>query len=262
VSVFRAIVFSSVVVGIVVGAVITMAQEFGTVPLILKGEAYEAAAAQAASAQSATGASVAEERAAEQAATKHETREHSNGPEYREAVWEPREGWERKGFTAIANVLTSIGFALVLGGIYALRNDVVTWYEGLLWGLAGFLVFTVAPGLGLPPELPGVPSAPLEPRQLWWVATAVATAVGLGLIFLKRTLWASVLGLILIALPHLVGAPHLEEVRSNVPEVLSHQFIVAVTLTSLLSWALLGSLTAVAYARLSADSPAPISNPA
>ena len=84
--------------------------------------------------------------------------------------------------------------------------------------------------------------------------------MGLGLVFLKRLLWASVLGLILIALLHLCGAPHLEEVHSNVPEALSHQFVVAVTLTSLLFWARLGSRTAVAYARLCVGSPAPIAN--
>ena len=40
-SVFRSIVFSAVVAGAIVGAVVTVAQQFGTVPLILKGEVYE-----------------------------------------------------------------------------------------------------------------------------------------------------------------------------------------------------------------------------
>jgi hypothetical protein len=33
-----------------------------------------------------------------------------------------------------------------------------------------------APAIGLPPELPGIEAAALQSRQLWWVATAVATA--------------------------------------------------------------------------------------
>lgn len=49
----------------------------------------------------------------------------------------PRMDWERSGFTAVANVLTSMGFALVLGSIYALRNHGVTRHEGLLWGPIG-----------------------------------------------------------------------------------------------------------------------------
>src|SRR5262249_58077728 len=108
-------------------------------------------------------------------------------PEHNEADWEPKEGFERNAFTAGANILTAIGFALLLGGIFAVRGRAITWHEGLLWGLSGFLVFTVAPGLGLPPELPGVPAAPLSVRQVWWVATAAATAAGLGLLFLRRS---------------------------------------------------------------------------
>ena len=43
-SVFRSIVFSSVIAGIIVGVLVTLAHQFGTVPLILKGEVYEQAA--------------------------------------------------------------------------------------------------------------------------------------------------------------------------------------------------------------------------
>jgi predicted cobalt transporter CbtA len=55
-----------------------------------------------------------------------------------------------------------------------------------------------------------------------------------------------------MALPHVIGAPQLAETHSDVPEALSRQFIVAVTLTSLLFWVLLGSLTSIAYRRFSA----------
>src|ERR1043166_536509 len=232
-SVFRAIVFTAVVAGAVVGVVVTLAQYFGTVPLILKGEVYKKSGETAA--KSAPGAG-------------HE----HDGDAHDAAGWQPQEGFERNAFTAAANVLTAIGFALLMAGIFALRGRPCTWYEGLLWGLSGFIVFTVAPGLGLPPELPGVPAAPLETRQLWWVATAAATAAGLALLFLRKSPWAAVLGLCLIAVPHVIGAPHLEHVHTDVPDALSRQFVAAVTLTSLLFWTLLGSLTGVFYRRFSA----------
>ena len=236
-SAFRSIVFSAVVAGGLVGVVVTVAQQFGIVPLILKGEVYERAA---------------EDAAAKPIVTAPAAREHGEH-EHSEAAWEPKEGIERNSFTAAANILTAIGFALLLAGIFTLRGRTVTWHEGLLWGLSGFIVFTVAPGLGLPPELPGVPAAPLGPRQVWWVATAAATAAGLGLPFFRRSPWAAVLGLGLVALPHLIGAPQLlEDAHTNVPETLSRQFAAAVTLTSLLFWALLGSLTSIAYRRFSA----------
>ena len=234
-SFFRSIVFSAAVAGLVVGTAVTVVQQFGTVPLILKAEVYEHAAEAAAKPTAGTTAV-------------HQHAGHDHGL----AAWEPKAGLERNSFTAAANILTATGFALVLAGIYALRGRPVTWHEGLLWGLGGFVVFTAAPGLGLPPELPGASVAPLEARQIWWVATAAATAAGLGLLVFRRAAWAAILGLCLIASPHLIGAPKLPGLHGDVSEALAHQFIVAVTLTSLLFWALLGSLTSIAYGRFSA----------
>ena len=78
----------------------------------------------------------------------------------------------------------------------------------LIWGLLGYTIFQLAPGFGLPPELPGMRSAPVNDRQIWWVAAVAATAGGLALIFLaKQGIWKAV-GIALIALPHLIGAPH------------------------------------------------------
>ena len=239
VSLFRAIILSAMVVGFVAGAAITLVQFFTTVPLILSAEVYERDDSEAAAKP---------DPAAHQHAA-NEQAEHEHGS----AAWEPKEGLQRNSFTAVANILTAIGFALLLAGIYALRGHPVAWHEGLLWGLAGFAVFTVAPGLGLPPELPGVPAAPLEARQIWWVATAAATASGLGLLVLRRAVWAAALGVGLMILPHVIGAPQPGEIHTDVPAALSQQFVIAVTLTSLLFWLLLGSLTSIAYRRFAAS---------
>ena len=228
-SVFRSIVFSAALSGLVVGAAVTGIQHLGTVPLILKGEVYEEEA-KAAGAK----APVANATAVAIAENSHEAE-----------AWEPHEGLERNAYTAAANILTGIGFALLLGGFFALRGKPVSAREGLFWGLAGFTVFTLAPGLGLPPELPGIPAAPVEQRQLWWIATAAATGTGLYLLIFQRAVWAGILAIVLIAAPHVIGAPQLAEMHTNVPEALSRQFVAAVTVTSLIFWALLGPLTAV-----------------
>ena len=57
--------------------------------------------------------------------------------------------------------------------------------------------------------------------------------------------WAS------IAVPHLIGAPLAPESHSDVPHALSHRFVVVVTITSLLFWALLGVATSIAFERIS-----------
>jgi cobalt transporter subunit CbtA len=243
---FRAIVLSSLVAGFVVGAIVTVIQQFGTVPLILRAEVFEKAAEHHrhdAASDTPQGAI---------AGHSHAEHQHDAG------AWEPQDGWERNGYTAAANILTAIGFAMLLAAIFALRNGnagSASWHEGMIWGLAGFAVFTLAPGLGLPPELPGVPAAPLLSRQIWWALAAASTAGGLGLIFLRRSMPASIAGLILVLLPCVIGAPELEQVETNIPTSLSHQFVVAVTLTSLVFWFMLGGVTRVAFAYFDRDKP-------
>jgi cobalt transporter subunit CbtA len=240
--VFRSIVFSAALAGLIVGAVISVAQFFGTVPLIQKSEVYERKAA-----------GEAPPAVHEQAGLPHDhDKAHSHDSAHgADSEWEPADGFQRNAFTVAANILTAIGFALLLTGVYAIRGRPVTWREGLLWGLGGFMVFTAAPGLGLPPELPGMAVAELTARQTWWIATAATTAIGLCLLAFRSAAWAAVLGLGLIALPHLIGAPVAPESHSEVPAALSHRFIVVVTLTSLLFWALLGVSTSVAFRRIS-----------
>jgi len=58
--------------------------------------------------------------------------------------------------------------------------------------------------------------------------------------------------MLLIALPHLWGAPQPAEPGSAAPEALAHRFAVAVTVVCFLSWAALGSSTAYFYRRFSA----------
>ncbi len=230
-SIFRSIALCSALVGLIVGLVVSVAQHFATVPLILEGEVYEKAAET--------------DSTSTPAMLSHEAMGHEHSAE----AWQPADGLERTFFTVVANILTATGYALVLTGLFVLRGRPVGWREGLVWGLSGFLVVMAAPGLGLSPELPGVPAAPLLARQLWWIGTAAATATGLALLAFRRSPWAAAVALVLFVLPHLIGAPQLAEQHSNVPEALSHQFVVAVTLTSLLFWALLGWLSALFYQR-------------
>ncbi len=249
---FRPIVFAAALAGLIVGVVVTIAQQFGTVPLILAAEVYEKAAeAEATAAASVlsqpatsdTQTAPAMSTAAEPAAHDHE---------HAAEAWEPEDGLERNVFTALFNIIDWIGFGLLMTGAIVLLRRPIDWREGFLWGLAGFVTFVWAPSLGLPPELPGIPASELGPRQVWWIGTAIATAISLGLVAFKRTPWAAALAVVLFALPHLIGAPELEKIETNVPETLSHQFTVAVLLTTLLSWSLLGGLVGYFYRRFAA----------
>ena len=234
---FRSFFLVAALAGLIAGAFITIVHQVGTVPIILHAEVFEKAGEDAAAPAVSMAAP-----AATAAAAEHD---HEHGA----AAWEPQDGFERTAYTLLADVLTGIGFALLLVAAYAVHGGEIDWRRGLFWGLAGFATFTLAPGLGLPPEVPGTEAAPLFDRQVWWVATALATGGGLALIFLTRSALWSLAGIVLLVLPHAYGAPQPAEFKSVAPESLAHDFIVAAVITSLLFWAVLGSLTGLLYQR-------------
>lgn len=220
---FRNIVLVAAIAGVLAGLGMTVTQQLTTVPLILKAEVYEE--------QGATAAHDHGDAAAQPAA-------HEHGDE----GWQPADGFERTAFTLLANIVTGVGFALLLVAASELAGGITGWRQGVFWGLAGFAVFTLAPSLGLPPELPAMPAAELGARQLWWVATAFSAAAALALMFYGRTPLAIVAAVALLVAPHLIGAPEPASYDTPIPEGLHHSFVVAVVLTALLFWVLLGAL--------------------
>jgi len=157
---------------------------------------------------------------------------------------------ERAGYSLVFTCMGACAFALLLTGCWSLRGE-VDWRRGLLWGLAGFGVFSVAPALGLPPELPGAHAADLAARQVWWIGTAIATAVGLWCLVFPRSLWPKLLGLVLLALPHLVGAPQPSQADDAVPEDMARAFALGSLAISAVMWLILGALTPVLLRRYS-----------
>lgn len=234
---FRTIVFTSVLVGLIAGLAVSAMHAVGTTPLILQAETYENAGGAAPHSHDAAPADG-------QAVAPHD---------HGEEAWSPSDGFERNIYTIAANVLTAIGYALVLTGLLSLRGTHGGWREGLLWGLAGFAAVMLAPMIGLPPELPGSPAAELAARQTWWIATVAATAGGIGLLAFRREPWAAVLAIVLIVAPHVIGAPLPPEgEHALAPLPLERRFLVVATVTSFVFWALLGMLSAFFLKRFEA----------
>ncbi|MDW6020542.1 CbtA family protein [Mesorhizobium sp. BAC0120] len=238
-SVFRNVVFVAALAGLVAAVVMTALQMFSTVPLILQAEDYEQAADVSGHDHAAFPADQ-HAGAADMSTTAMASEAAAPAHEHGEGAWEPADGFERYSFTALANIVTGIGFALILVVASEFAGGLASWRQGLLWGLAGFAVFTLAPGLGLPPELPAMPAADLAARQVWWWGTAAATAAGLTLIAFRRALPLAALGVALIVVPHIIGAPQPADFETPIPEGLHHQFVVAVTVTNLVFWVVLG----------------------
>jgi len=139
-----------------------------------------------------------------------------------------------------ANVVLATGFALLLAAAISL-DRASSWRRGMLWGVAGYFVFFVAPGLGLPPELPGAESAALADRQLWWLMTVVCAASGLALAVFARHLAARAFGAVLIALPFVVGAPEHAIHAQAVPVEIDRAFVRATYFVNAVFWLALGA---------------------
>jgi cobalt transporter subunit CbtA len=116
--------------------------------------------------------------------------------------------------------------------------------------LAGFAAFALAPAFGLPPELPGSVAADLLSRQVWWVGTVAATALGFALLVFGARTWTPPLGIALLVAPHLIGAPHPAEGAGSVPPELAAAFAARSLVVNAVLWALLGLATGWLYARL------------
>ncbi len=219
---FRIFIFAALLAGGSAGLLLTGVQQLQVTPLIIAAEKYEAPAA---------------------AHHNHEASAHSHeqAHEHDAGVWSPAEGAERIVFTLFSNVLAGIGFALIILASMNLRAH-SGWQQGLLWGLAGYLVFFIAPSLGLHPKVPGTTGAPLAEQQLWWVSTVAVSAAGLALLAFGRSLLLRAMAIVLLAMPHVFGAPLPEVASSLVPQQLTNDFILAVTIANAIFWITLGSL--------------------
>lgn len=234
---FSRILIVGLVAGFIAGLVLAAVQHVKITPLITAAEVYEDEAA--AHAHTHDGAA-----AAGGAAEAHE----------HETAWEPRAGAERTAFTFLADLIVAVGFGLVLSGSLAVRHAVAGHVpdgsEGLLWGFAGFAAFSLAPALGLPPQPPGMVAAAIYSRQAWWIGTAIATCAGLGLMVFCRHWALRAAGLVLLILPHLIGAPVRPPGDDAVTADIAARFVAASLVTSAVFWSVLGAVSGWLYAAL------------
>lgn len=235
---------TALLAGLIAGLLATGLQQATTALLIQQAEQVEAA-----------GARPADHHKAGPAAPGSHARDDSHGDSA--DAWTPADGIERLLFTALANIIAGIGFAFLLVAAFAFRGERTSGPTGVLWGLAGFAVFTLAPSFGLPPELPTMSAAGLFARQTWWIATAAATATGLWLLVLPGSTLAqrvgkpvlAAIGIAIIALPHIVGAPHPPAGSGQIPPELAARFAAASIGSSAVFWICLGWLAGSLYGR-------------
>jgi cobalt transporter subunit CbtA len=211
---------TAIAAGLLAGLIMTIVQQWKVVPLIIEAERYETVA----------GHSHGDEATGEVASADHDDHEHGG------VLF----GMSRFGGTLLANLVTGAGYGLLLGGVIAVVGAQIGLQTGLLVGALAWLAVQLLPALGLPPELPGFPTGDLQARQIWWVATVIVSAIALALIAVRGGRLSVAVGLVLIALPHLYGAPVPETDESPLPATLAADYVVASLVSTLVFWLVLG----------------------
>ncbi len=153
--------------------------------------------------------------------------------------------FSRNALTVLFTGLNYAGYGLLLIAamqVPGLFGHPVQPRDGLLWGLAGFAAVQMLPSMGLPPQLPGTLSAEVQLRQIWWIATIVASIAGLGLLAYGRGVIAVVAAIGLLAAPHLIGAPSIEGYFGSAPPELGAEFATRVLGVGMVAWAFMGWL--------------------
>jgi cobalt transporter subunit CbtA len=219
----RRLLSAALVAGAISGLAAFGVQHIMVEPLLLKAEIYEDAARRT---------------QAEGAHASHE--------------WQPSDGFERTAFTCLSTVLTGVGYAALLLGLAATLDVRLDLTRGAVAGVAAFACLSLAPALGLPPQLPGSAVADLQTRQLWWLGTVIATAIGLWLFIDSRLGWLRrIAGVVAVLVPHLIGAP-VADGPSAVPVQLARQFAFASVASSAMFWLMVGTVSGYCAERGSA----------
>lgn len=219
--------------GLLAGLVVALVQQVTTTPLILLAESYEKPGTPASGAPAAAhghggGAS-----------------EHTHGD-----AWKPGDGLPRIFYTSVTTIATAVGVCFLLLAGMIIAGDPIDDRHSLAWAVAGFVASGLAPAAGLAPELPGSASGALAARQLWWIGTVAATALALwAFVRMERPLLR--LGaVILLAAPHVIGAPHPHAFESRVPAEVAAQFAALSLVVQGLLWTCAGVAVGWLWPRL------------
>lgn len=248
--IFQRLIWSALAAAVLVGSVQTGVQSWQAAPLILSAEVYEDQKVEA----PAPAEAMAAHAHAEALAPAHE---HGADTE-----WAPENGFERTVWTWVANMLHAFSMALlvfaVMGVYLYKRGAALASLPLAAWvAAAGWLSFHFWPSLGLHAEVPGMDAAPLHARQVWWVLAVGSASLACAVLGFARAPWRWALAAVLLAVPFVVGAPHLQgdalagfgpEAHAAL-EQLGKQFIWATHWVALSFWVCMGVACGLAFQR-------------
>ncbi len=190
--IFRNIVFTAILVGIISGLIYGVFQQSQLSPIIYAAEKIEI----------------------NQSIQNNHGHEHDHAHEHSslsQTALSPEKGSERVILTLLVNVLTGISFALVMLSLMAVHDlksskPKIDALHGVGWGAVAMLAIFVAPALiGLQPKVPGTVAAALEQQQAWWLFAVIATVLGSAFLY-YAPLKLKMIGLVIVLLPQIAAS--------------------------------------------------------
>ena len=177
----------------------------------------------------------------------------AGGHTHEHEAWKPADGFERSAWTWVAIVLLQFGLALGLLVALAFASQrqsaaAAPMRTSLVLAATGFFCLFAWPALGLPPEIPGMDAARLGSRQVWWALGAGCAGSAVASALLLRASWRWALAVALLAVPFVVGAPHIasdpfasfDASTGMQLRQLADRFVWVTVGTTLIQWLLLG----------------------
>ena len=249
---FQRLIWAALASALLVGSVQLGVQQWQAMPIILAAERYEDQKNVLPMALEAPAA------AAPHAHTDSNAAPHDHAAG---AAWAPDNGAERLFWTWVANVIYALSLVLLMFAVMGVCLWRGTSLRSMPLALgvaaAGWLSFHFWPSLGLPAEIPGMDAARLGSRQGWWLLAAGSASVACAALASLRSPLRWVAPLAWLALPFVVGAPHIaaDPLASFSPAAqaslrdLSEQFVWATTWISLSFWISMAGVGGAAFER-------------
>jgi cobalt transporter subunit CbtA len=161
--------------------------------------------------------------------------------------------------TLLGDVFVGIGFGLILTGFFAFTGK-RGWLSGMLFGVAGFATFQLAPAMIVPPAVPGMGVASLLLRQTGWLVAVTSTIIGLVMIY-NATGLAKLVGILFLFLPIIVFWAVLPIPPAATPShslaLLDRAFVIRTLAGMLMFWLILGIVSGHLFARAGRGCAAP-----
>ncbi len=219
-------ILNGIVAGLIGGVILGLLTLTVITPIILKAEVFE---------NSVT--------VIKEGATSHEHGEGEEMPFYKRLL-----------LTMVGATTYGAAYGIILSVVYLyFRNKGIK--KGLILGFFGFLFINLLPGLGLPPNPPGVEAiAEIENRKLWWLLLLGAEIMGIGIFWFVHKILrnsyktaaapaAALVSLVVISVPFILGSPAGIK-YSLVPDEIITIFRIASFAVAFIFWLSLGGLVA------------------